>query len=367
MLRSGLPRLAAAALLLAVAACARKAPPAPVTRGGAAVPRSAALAPPRPSAPPSAGAPAPPVAAAPRQNPDSIIVPPGETLYAVARRYDVPIRSLIEKNRLTPPYRLAAGTRLALPKVRQHVVQPGETLYSVSRRYGVDASALARTNDLSPPYTIKTGVPLILPAPVETEPPLRTAAARPPSPPQPAAPPAAEPPPAAQAAPPAQPPTASAAEAPSPAPPPAPPAAPAESAAAAPLRAGRFDVPVRGRVISVYGPAAGGTHNDGINIAAPKGAPIVAADDGTVAYAGNELRGFGNLVLIKHAEGWVTAYAHCDTIAVHRGERVRRGQPIATVGATGSVDEPQLHFEVRRGTRALDPALYLPPLSASAG
>jgi murein DD-endopeptidase MepM/ murein hydrolase activator NlpD len=125
--------------------------------------------------------------------------------------------------------------------------------------------------------------------------------------------------------------------------------------------------PVHGRLVSTYGPAAGGTHNDGINIAAPKGTPVLAADDGVVAYAGNELRGFGNLVLLKHADGWVTAYAHCDTITVRRGERVKRGQPIGTVGATGSVDEPQLHFEVRRGTRALDPTIYLPPLTASAG
>ena len=129
-----------------------------------------------------------------------------------------------------------------------------------------------------------------------------------------------------------------------------------------------FAWPVRGSVLVGYGPGANGTQNDGINIAAPLGTPVLAAGDGVVAYAGNELRGFGNLILLKHEDGWTTAYAHCESILVKRGDRVRRGQPIARVGATGAVSEPQLHFELRRGTRALDPQGYLPPVStASAG
>jgi murein DD-endopeptidase MepM/ murein hydrolase activator NlpD len=125
---------------------------------------------------------------------------------------------------------------------------------------------------------------------------------------------------------------------------------------------------VRGPVLVRYGPGANGTQNDGINIAAALGTPVLAASDGVVAYAGNELRGFGNLILLKHADGWTTAYAHCESISVKRGDRVKRGQPIARVGATGAVSEPQLHFELRRGTRALDPQSYLPPVStASAG
>jgi murein DD-endopeptidase MepM/ murein hydrolase activator NlpD len=122
---------------------------------------------------------------------------------------------------------------------------------------------------------------------------------------------------------------------------------------------------VRGSILINFGPGDSGTHNDGINIAAAKGTPIVASNDGIVAYSGNELRGFGNLILIKHADGWTTAYAHCDSILVKRGDRVRRGQTIAKVGATGAVSEPQLHFEIRRGTRALDPMSYLPPTSTA--
>jgi murein DD-endopeptidase MepM/ murein hydrolase activator NlpD len=106
-------------------------------------------------------------------------------------------------------------------------------------------------------------------------------------------------------------------------------------------------------------------HNDGINIAAPKGTPVRAADNGVVVYVGNELRGFGNLVLIKHADNWVTAYAHNETTLVSRGDKVKRGQAIARVGNSGSVAEPQLHFEIRQGTRAVDPMGLLDPQRAA--
>ena len=114
-----------------------------------------------------------------------------------------------------------------------------------------------------------------------------------------------------------------------------------------------------------YGPKKDGLHNDGINIAAPRGSPVRAADNGVVAYVGNELRGFGNLLLIKHANGWMTAYAHNEAILVGRGARVKRGQTVARVGDSGSVVSPQLHFEIRRGIRAVDPAKLLGPRQAA--
>ncbi len=92
----------------------------------------------------------------------------------------------------------------------------------------------------------------------------------------------------------------------------------------------------------------------------------VAVDGGIVAYAGNELRGYGNLVLVKHSSGWISAYAHCEELLVKRGDKVSRGQTIAKVGATGGVNEPQLHFELRRGKRAVDPREFLAP-APSAG
>ena len=118
---------------------------------------------------------------------------------------------------------------------------------------------------------------------------------------------------------------------------------------------GRFLWPANGRIISNFGPRLGGLHNDGINIAAPLGAPIFAAENGVVAYVGNGLKGFGNLILLKHADGWTTAYAHTDKILVKRGTHVKRGEKIGTIGTTGGVSKPQLHFEVRKGARAIDP------------
>ena len=128
---------------------------------------------------------------------------------------------------------------------------------------------------------------------------------------------------------------------------------------APPAGGGRFLWPVKGAVISEYGGKPDGSQNDGVNIAAAKGTPVIAADTGVVAYVGNELRSYGNLLLIRHASGLVTAYAHLDTTLVQRGAKVKRGQTIGTVGASGKVGSPQIHFEVRRGSQAVDPGDYL--------
>jgi murein DD-endopeptidase MepM/ murein hydrolase activator NlpD len=127
---------------------------------------------------------------------------------------------------------------------------------------------------------------------------------------------------------------------------------------------GKFLWPVNGKIISPFGPKDGGLHNDGINIAAPLGTPVHAADNGVVVYAGNELRGFGNLLLVRHADGWVSAYAHCDALLVKRGDNVKRGQVIARVGQSGNVSAPQLHFELRKGAEAVDPLGQLGPQGA---
>jgi murein DD-endopeptidase MepM/ murein hydrolase activator NlpD len=121
----------------------------------------------------------------------------------------------------------------------------------------------------------------------------------------------------------------------------------------------KFLTPVAGKVISSYGPKSDGLHNDGINIKAPEGTPVRAAENGVVVYAGNELEASGNLIIIRHQDRWMTAYAHMSKLLVKRGDTVKRGQSIGTVGSTGSVDSPQLHFEVRRGTEALNPKQYI--------
>ncbi|PWC34422.1 gamma-D-glutamyl-meso-diaminopimelate peptidase [Azospirillum sp. TSO35-2] len=358
----------------------------------------------------------------------AITVQKGDSAYILSRRYNVPLRDLIEANHLSPPYKLDVGQRLVLPTSRQYVVQKGDTLYGISRMHNVDVSELTQLNGLTPPYAVQVGQPLRLPGSnasgtggsmtasgvasggavpltpqampqgtpagrgsvqaAELPPPGAsspaggiTATALPPSkpatPPSEPAPvqsqPAGSPEPAyqpGQAPTMLRPPGSKPVQAGAPVPPPA--AAPPQEVAAAaappkpepkaevgapPPRGGaRFLWPVKGKLISGFGPKPDGLHNDGLNIAAAKGTAVVAADNGVVAYTGNELRGFGNLLLLKHSDGWITAYAHLDKIEVERGATVKRGQVIARVGQTGSVSSPQLHFELRKGSQAVDPS-----------
>ena len=133
-----------------------------------------------------------------------------------------------------------------------------------------------------------------------------------------------------------------------------------------PMSGNSFRWPVQGRIIGVFGTKPDGGHNDGINVAVPQGTSVKAAENGVVAYAGNELKGYGNLVLIRHSNNWVSAYAHNEEILVKRGDKVRRGQIIAKAGNTGSVSQPQVHFELRKGSRPVDPTKYMSETSASA-
>lgn len=294
-----------------------------------------------------------------------VTVYPGDTVYGVARRCHVSVRDIIEANDLQPPYLLQPGMTLRLPGGGDYLVQKGDTLLVVARRLKVEFKTLARINNKTSPYTIYVGEKLKVPgsfggtavasaapispsaggwvisspnAPASNRRP--AAAAPPPRETYPAQQPAAEPGP--------QPEVRHAAFQPSQSLPPPPP----------PMGKG-FVWPARGEVVAEFGPLAKGQHNDGINIAAPKGSPIVAAENGVVAYVGNELKGFGNLLLVKHADGWITAYAHADQLMVRKGEPVRRGQQIATIGSSGSVTSPQLHFELRKGTEAVNPADHL--------
>ena len=132
-----------------------------------------------------------------------------------------------------------------------------------------------------------------------------------------------------------------------------------------PRASSKFRWPLSGKVISAFGSKGSGVHNDGINIEAAAGTIVRAAENGVVAYSGNELRGFGRLLLLKHADGWVTAYAHLSEVMVRRGETVKRGQAVAKVGRSGNVSRPQLHFEIRQGTRAVDPRKLLGPQQAA--
>ncbi|MBL0931909.1 MAG: peptidoglycan DD-metalloendopeptidase family protein, partial [Alphaproteobacteria bacterium] len=307
---------------------------------------------------------------------------PGDPVFTLARRPGVPPRAIIDATRLQAPYALNPGDRLTIPAVRVHEVRSGDTASQVAQRYGVSLADLVRANGIEAPYIIRIGQRLVIPgsaqqtqtaiaaAPIPTpvQRPVEQAALPPPpvavqpmpAPPANSPPSAAVPPVAVVVPPPAQP-------APQAAPQPAPPVPSALTAPEPvdPARAGRFLWPVLGIVLSDYGPKPCGLQNDGVNIADPRGPQFRRSAAGTVIYAGNALRGFGNLLLLRHDGGYVTAYAHADELLGQRGDNVRRGQTIGRVGSSGGVATPQLHFEVRRGTRAVNPTEYLGSQSAS--
>jgi murein DD-endopeptidase MepM/ murein hydrolase activator NlpD len=258
------------------------------------------------------------------------------------------ITGSIARQPASAPAPHAAAAPTAAPAGNVHVVTPGETLMSISRRYHKPLKQIADANHIPPHQHLKIGDRIVIPGKV-------VAAAAPPAPsaPQPAAP--------AVAAAKVQPPRAPAA-APAPAPKVTAEATPSANYAAAggPATADggaagpAFRWPLRGRVISGF------PKNDGLDLAVPEGTAVHAAEDGVVAYAGNELKGYGNLILIRHSNGYVTAYAHASELMVKRNDSVRRGQVIAKSGQSGSVSSPQLHFEIRKGSTPVDPMQFLP-------
>lgn len=261
----------------------------------------------------------------------------GDTLWSISKRYDVSMQDIIFVNKLSPPYGLNVTQRLQLPPPRNYTVKPQDSLYTVSKTFNVSLTELTRVNSVQAPYIIHPGDTLRLPsvrpdmiAPGDK--PAAVATTRV---------------------------SATRAEI-RPAPRSVQNKARSRSQTKVPKRSSsKFQWPVNGRVISSYGPKKGGLHNDGINILAPRHTPVMAAENGVVVYADDQLRGFGNLILVRHDDRWMTAYAHLQNISIQKGQTVKRGQTIGTVGSTGQVDRPQLHFEVRRGTSALNPKLYL--------
>lgn len=262
--------------------------------------------------------------------PSSVKVEKGDTLYSISRRYSVPLKDIIQVNRLRPPYTLRAGQTLRMPSAQTHIVQRGDTLYSIARQYHVDVTSLSRTNRLRPPYTLYAGQKLTLPGTVSGDSRSYRTAAK------------------------------SSGRAVSGRKTVQRKKSYAASYTPPKNRTAKFMWPVNGKVISGFGTIGKGRKNDGINIKAARGTSVKAADRGVVAYAGNELKGFGNLILIKHPDGWITAYAHNEKLLVRKGQKVIKGEKIATVGSTGGVNSPQLHFEVRAGKKAVNPRKYLP-------
>ncbi|TFV46961.1 LysM peptidoglycan-binding domain-containing M23 family metallopeptidase [Bradyrhizobium niftali] len=333
------------------------------------------------------------VAAAQPAGGTKIIVGTSDTLDVLAKRYHVTPQAILAANGYKGPRTLSPGQQLIIPHPgataaapapalapvaaapamapaakpvaavaappSTHFVNHGDTLASIARKNHISAAELARANGLDPSAKLKLGTRLTVPG-------AKTAAV--------AAPVAAAPVAAAPVAGTLQP----VAAAPAPA---------MKMAAAAPVQSARlaqatanveekpaetpakaaeatgalptFRWPVRGKVVTSYGAKTNGKSNDGINLAVPEGTPVKAAEDGVVAYSGNELKGYGNLVLVRHSNGYVTAYAHASELLVKRGDTIKRGQVIAKSGQSGEVASPQLHFEIRKGSNPVDPLQFL--------
>jgi murein DD-endopeptidase MepM/ murein hydrolase activator NlpD len=326
----------------------------------------------------SVAAPPPPPPAWTWDGGTAVTVRPGQTIDGIAREHGVPVAALMEANHLTGGAALYPGEHLVIPRYRPsgaiaavqpqtrmastaaaitapyapprgvlvapagtHVVAPGETLNSIARLYHKPVMVIARANNIAPDTMVRVGEHIVIPEMGQRPAPVAPRVEAPAPPPSTVA--TIESPHSARVVTP----TAPVAD--------EHPVKAAEAASAMPS----FRWPVRGRIIAAFGPKPNGLQNDGINLAVPEGTPVKAAEDGVVAYAGNELKGYGNLVLVRHADGFVTAYANASEILVKRGETVKRGQVIAKSGETGNVTSPQLHFEIRKGATPVDPTQYL--------
>ena len=287
------------------------------------------------------------------------VIVAGDTLYSLSKKYNTSVDQLAKLNNLSEPYQLSVGQKLQVAAktveskqdtltVRKPVVSrgemrvelqeikiaPGDTLYSLSRKYSVPVNDLAVMNSIKPPFTLSVGQVLRVPdlqgkqvvqdknqsvdmkagvvAKEKSEPVKKISSD------------------------------------------------PSKKLPKITARSSsKFSWPLRGKILSEYGAKSNGLFNDGVNIAASKGTAIKAAENGVVAYAGNEVKGMGNLIIIQHDAGWMTVYAHMDSMNVRRGTKVSVGQVIGKVGETGKVDRPQLHFEIRKGTKAYNPSSYL--------
>jgi len=293
----------------------------------------------------------------------------GDTLYSISKQYQLPITEIVTLNNISENYTLTSGFRIKLPPPNEHTVRRNDTVQGVARTYSVSPSQIVALNNLSAPYQLKSGQVLRLPTPTMRDdferydvPQETQSAARVDrverealgdnnqqarvitSEPLPSN---------AQeqgVTPNVQPKVEQASS-----------TVRSKAIEQIPKRSGngKFMRPVDGNIISDYGPKDGGLHNDGSNIKAARGAAVRAAENGRVVYVGDDLEGYGNLILVRHADRYMSAYAHLDKTLVKKGDEVKRGQSIGTVGSSGQVDSPQLHFEIRKGAKALDPQKYL--------
>lgn len=274
-------------------------------------------------------------------------VRPGDTLRAVGDMTGAGSEIIALENGLTAPFTLVPGQQLQVPAGLYHRVATGETGIAIARAYNVPWGEVVTLNALTEPYILRVGQRLRLPSSARAQDGIAVAdrAARfnldidaIATGSQPAL--------ADGSAP-----TAASTDR----------RPPVTTAIAAPASfSGKFLWPIDGSIIARFGPLAPGKVNDGINIAAPAGTPIRATADGVVAYAGDQIGVYGGLILINHGGGWVSAYGHAERLEVQRGQAVKAGDVIALAGASGQVQSPQLHFQLRKGRVPVDPLKQLP-------
>ena len=243
----------------------------------------------------------------------------GDSLYSISKREGVPISSIIKANKLEPPFTLFKGDKLIIAKAKIYLVKKGNTLFDIAQCFNVSISDIMKINQLKSNDIIYEGDKLFIPFSANSintlcEKPAKVIAKK----------------------------------------------SNNQTIIVGNNKNSTYVWPVKGKVISNFGLLAKGLRNDGINISAQIGEPVLAIESGKIIYAGNEIQAFGNLILVKHFNNKTSAYAHLDKINVVKGEKVNKGQVIALVGNSGKVSIPQLHFEIRDKNGPLNPLKYLP-------
>lgn len=261
-----------------------------------------------------------------------VIVKPEDSLYRISKNNNIELSELAKINGISEPYNIVVGQKIKIPhnnstsishndtNIKQnngdhHIVKQGETLYSISKAYNIDMDQIIKVNNLEKPYNLSLGQKLLLNSENNNK-------------------------------------SKDIAEEESTAP------AKVEKVSTN-IEATEFIWPVKGEIMKKFGEKINDTYFDGISIKSQKGVEIKASKSGEVAYSGNELKGYGNIIILRHENNWLTIYAHCDELKVKQGEKVNQGDIIATIGDTGNVNSYQLYFSIREGREAKDPLKFL--------
>ena len=244
----------------------------------------------------------------------------GDNLYSISKKFNIPIQKIINSNKITSPFKIFPNQKIFLPRNKVYTVKKGDTLYSISRKFKTDLFSLSVLNKLNNVNQIKVNQKILIPDYIlkpkkirQKEKSLQKTENK--------------------------------------------------KIIKKKLLTNKVDTdfiwPVKGKILNNFGSETPGFFNDGINISSNLGTSVKASLDGEIVYSGNEIPGYGNLILIKHSKNWITAYAHLEKIVKKKGNYVKKGETIGLVGKTGNVSEVQLHFEIRKGKEAVNPLKYL--------